>query len=255
MPKSVFQKLGIGRARPTTVMLQLADRSYVQPERKIEDILVRVDKFIFPADFLVLDCEVDENASIILGRPFLATGRSVIDVEKGELTMRVNDQEIKLNVLQAIKHADAEEECKAITEVILDQPCIRSSCHDIKFGHCHSSHLEDCHGSNDDSDSSDSDISDTEGHEEVNWIGNRPGKLFEPLNYTSNEHMIQKPSIEEPPVLDLKPLPGQLKYVFRSLNDMLPVIISSKLMQKQKQQLIGMLQQHKKAIGWTIVDI
>ena len=72
-------------------MLQLADRSYVQPEGKIEDILVKVDKFIFPADFLVLDCEADDNAPIILGRPFLATGRTVIDVEKEELTMRVND--------------------------------------------------------------------------------------------------------------------------------------------------------------------
>ena len=73
------------------VMLQLADQSYVQPKGKIEDILVRMEKFIFPADFLVLDCEVDDNAPIILGRPFLATGRTLIDVEKGELTMRVND--------------------------------------------------------------------------------------------------------------------------------------------------------------------
>ncbi|KAL4283808.1 hypothetical protein GQ457_16G019000 [Hibiscus cannabinus] len=56
MSKSVFQKLGIGEAKPTTVMLQLADHSYVQPEGKIEDILVKVDKFIFPADFLILDC-------------------------------------------------------------------------------------------------------------------------------------------------------------------------------------------------------
>ncbi|KAL4312655.1 hypothetical protein GQ457_01G020160 [Hibiscus cannabinus] len=58
MPKNVFQKLGIGEAKPTTVMLQLADHSYVQPEGKIEDILVQVDKFIFPADFLILDCEL-----------------------------------------------------------------------------------------------------------------------------------------------------------------------------------------------------
>ncbi|GMJ09143.1 hypothetical protein HRI_004583500 [Hibiscus trionum] len=255
MPKSIFQKLGIGKARPTTVVLQLADRSYVHPEGKIEDILVRVDKFIFPADFLVLDCEVDENAPIILGRPFLATGRSLIDMEKGELTMRVNDQEIKLNVLQAIKHADAEEECKAITEITFDQPCIRSGYHDITIGHCLSSHLEDCHDSTDDSSSSESDTSDTEDQEEVNWIGNRLGKLFEPLNYTSDEHIVQKPSTVEPPVLDLKPLPGQLKYVFLGLNDTLPVIISSKLMQEQEQQLIVMLQQHKKAIGWTIADI
>ncbi|GMI89920.1 hypothetical protein HRI_002661300 [Hibiscus trionum] len=248
MPKSVFQKLGIGKARPTTVILQLVDRSYVHPEGKIEDILVRVNKFIFPTDFLVLDCEADENAPIILGQPFLATGRSLIDVEKGELTIRVNDQEIKLNVLQAMKHADVEEECKVITEVTLDQPCIRSGCHDIKIGHCLGSHLEDCHDSN-------SSESDTEDQEEVNWIGNRPGKLFEPLNYTSDNHVIQKPSTVEPPVIDLKPLSGQLKYVFLGLNDMLLVIISSKLMQEQEQQLIGMLQQHKKAIGWTIADI
>ncbi|KAL4383959.1 hypothetical protein GQ457_15G018520 [Hibiscus cannabinus] len=52
--KSVFQKLGIGEAKPTTVMLHLADHSYVQPEGKIEDILVQVDKFIIPADFLIV---------------------------------------------------------------------------------------------------------------------------------------------------------------------------------------------------------
>ncbi|KAK8672658.1 hypothetical protein V6N13_111023 [Hibiscus sabdariffa] len=91
MPKSVFQRLGIRKVRPTTVMLQLADRSYIQPEGKIEDILVRVDKFIFPADFIVVDCEADEFAPIILRRPFLATGRTLIDVEKGQLTMRVNE--------------------------------------------------------------------------------------------------------------------------------------------------------------------
>ncbi|KAL4280886.1 hypothetical protein GQ457_03G020000 [Hibiscus cannabinus] len=79
MPKSVFRKLGIREAKPTTVMLQLADQSYVQPEGKIEDILIQVDKFIFPADFLILDCEADDDAPIILGRPFLDTGRVLFD--------------------------------------------------------------------------------------------------------------------------------------------------------------------------------
>ena len=91
MPKSVFQKLGIGKARPTTVMLQLVNRSYVKPKGKIEDILVKVDKFIFPADFLILDCEADNSTPIILGRPFLAIGKTMIDVEKGELTMQMHD--------------------------------------------------------------------------------------------------------------------------------------------------------------------
>ncbi|KAK9018434.1 hypothetical protein V6N11_001410 [Hibiscus sabdariffa] len=98
MPNSIFQKLGIGEAKPTTVMLQLADRSYVQPEGKIEDILVRVEKFIFPAGFLILDCEADEHAPIILGRPSLATSRVLLDFEKGELILRVEEQSVILNM-------------------------------------------------------------------------------------------------------------------------------------------------------------
>ncbi|KAL4289997.1 hypothetical protein GQ457_14G014470 [Hibiscus cannabinus] len=94
MPKSVFQKLGIGEAKPTTMMLQLADYSFVQPEGKIEDILVRIDKFIFPVDFLILDCEADENAPIILGRHFLPTGRVLLDFGNDELVLRVDDQQI-----------------------------------------------------------------------------------------------------------------------------------------------------------------
>ncbi|KAK8708224.1 hypothetical protein V6N13_059268 [Hibiscus sabdariffa] len=99
MPKSVFRKLGIGEAKPTTVMLQLADHSYVQPEGKIEDILVKVDKFIFPADFLILDCEADENAPIILGRPFLSTSRAMIDFDKDEIVFKVDDNQIKVKSL------------------------------------------------------------------------------------------------------------------------------------------------------------
>ncbi|KAL4308783.1 hypothetical protein GQ457_01G022800 [Hibiscus cannabinus] len=88
MPKYIFQKLGIGHAKPTTIMLQLVDRSYVKPEGKIEDILVRVDKFIFPADFLILDCEADEHVPIILGIPFLAIGRVLIDFERDTVNRR-----------------------------------------------------------------------------------------------------------------------------------------------------------------------
>ncbi|XP_024984071.1 uncharacterized protein LOC112519998 [Cynara cardunculus var. scolymus] len=74
--------LGIGEARPTTVTLQLANKSIAYPKGKIEDVLVQVDKFIFPADFIILDFEADKDIPIILGRPFLATGRTLIDVQK-----------------------------------------------------------------------------------------------------------------------------------------------------------------------------
>ncbi|XP_039035585.1 uncharacterized protein LOC120172092 [Hibiscus syriacus] len=81
-PQSIFFKLGMGNARPTSVILQLVDRSLVRPEERVEDFIVQVEKFVFQVDFLILDCEVDTNAPIILGRPFLATSRILIDCEK-----------------------------------------------------------------------------------------------------------------------------------------------------------------------------
>ncbi|KAL4368786.1 hypothetical protein GQ457_05G020750 [Hibiscus cannabinus] len=99
MPKCVFQKLGIGEAKPTTMMLQLADHSYVQPKWKIEDILVKVDKFIFHTDFLILDCEADEYGPIILGRPFLFTSRAVTDFDNDEIIFNVENNSVKMKSL------------------------------------------------------------------------------------------------------------------------------------------------------------
>ena len=87
MPLSIFRRLGLGEAKPTRVTFQIADHSIKHPRGIIEDVLVKVDKFIFPADFVVLDMEEDRDILIILGRPFLATGRALIDVQKGELTL------------------------------------------------------------------------------------------------------------------------------------------------------------------------
>ncbi|XP_009617346.1 uncharacterized protein [Nicotiana tomentosiformis] len=67
MPLSMFKQLGLGASRPTTVMLQLADRSFVYLEGVIEDVLLQIGKFIFPADFIILDYEADELVPIILG--------------------------------------------------------------------------------------------------------------------------------------------------------------------------------------------
>ena len=79
----------------------MADRSLAHPRGIIEDVLVKVDKFIFPADFIILDMDEDENIPIILGRPFLATGRALIDVQKGELKLRVQKEEVTFNVFAA----------------------------------------------------------------------------------------------------------------------------------------------------------
>ncbi|XP_062114225.1 uncharacterized protein LOC133825276 [Humulus lupulus] len=90
MPLSIFRKLNLGEVTPTTISLQLADRSLTYPRGIIEDVLVKIDRFIFLVDFVVLDMEEDQEILIILGRPFLATGKALNDVHDGNLTIRVN---------------------------------------------------------------------------------------------------------------------------------------------------------------------
>ena len=77
MSLSMFKRLKLGEAKPTTISLQLADRSYQQQRGVIENVLVKLEKFIFLADFVILDMEEDDKVPIILGRPFLATGKSL----------------------------------------------------------------------------------------------------------------------------------------------------------------------------------
>ncbi|XP_009790560.1 uncharacterized protein [Nicotiana sylvestris] len=81
MPLTIYTKLGIVIARPTSILLQLADRTVKRPTGILDDVLVQVGKFVFSADFIILDCQVDEKIPIILGRPFLATGRALIDCD------------------------------------------------------------------------------------------------------------------------------------------------------------------------------
>ncbi|CAH9097948.1 unnamed protein product [Cuscuta europaea] len=88
MPHSLFKKLGVGELQPTTVALQLADRTIRYPVGIMEDVLVKVGKFYFPVDFLVLDME-EMEIPVILGRSFLATSAAVIDVQAGTVKLRV----------------------------------------------------------------------------------------------------------------------------------------------------------------------
>ncbi|XP_024021736.1 uncharacterized protein LOC112091708 [Morus notabilis] len=87
MPYSVYSQLGLGEIKPTFVFLQLADRSIKRPRGIVEDVLLQVDKFYYPVDFLVLDTQsvVDMESSIpiILGRPFLATANALINCRNG----------------------------------------------------------------------------------------------------------------------------------------------------------------------------
>ncbi|XP_022873979.1 uncharacterized protein LOC111392815 [Olea europaea var. sylvestris] len=92
MPLSVFRKLGLGEVKATIVTLQLADRLLTHPRGIIEDVLIKVEKFIFSVDFLILDMEENNDVPLILDRPFLATGRALIDVQRGQLILRLGEE-------------------------------------------------------------------------------------------------------------------------------------------------------------------
>ena len=94
MPLSVVKILSLEELTPTTLSLQMVDRSMTQPEGILEDVLVKVGKFIFPMDFVVIDIEEDKKVSLLLGRPFLAIGVALIDMKNGELTLRVGTKEV-----------------------------------------------------------------------------------------------------------------------------------------------------------------
>nr|XP_009778524.1 PREDICTED: uncharacterized protein LOC104227866 [Nicotiana sylvestris] len=124
-PYSVFQTLEIRKPRPTSMRLQMDDRTMKRPLGVIEDVLVRVDKFILPVDFIILDCEFNYEVSIILGRPFLAMGKALCDVEARELTFQVGDEKVVFLVC-TMRQPNTNEVCSfvdLVTYIIVDEKC------------------------------------------------------------------------------------------------------------------------------------
>ncbi|KAF5454790.1 hypothetical protein F2P56_024429, partial [Juglans regia] len=97
------KELGLGEVKLTTISLQLVDKSIKYPRGLIKDILVKVDKFIFPIDFIVLNVEKDEEIPLIQDQPFLATGKTLIDVEKGKLILRVGEEQVTYDVFKSME--------------------------------------------------------------------------------------------------------------------------------------------------------
>ena len=101
------------------MFLQMVDRSMAQPEGILEDVLVKVGKFIFLVDFVVIDIEEDKKIPLFLGRPFIAIGATLIYVKKGEITLRVGTEEVHFNLNQSLKQHDVEQaQCMRINSVI-----------------------------------------------------------------------------------------------------------------------------------------
>ncbi|GKG13800.1 reverse transcriptase domain-containing protein, partial [Tanacetum coccineum] len=101
----VWKRLSLPELTPTCMTLELANRSITQPIDIAEDVYVKVGKFHFPADFIVVDFDVDPRDPLILERSFLKTGRALIDVYKGELTLRVGKEAVTFNLDQTLRYS------------------------------------------------------------------------------------------------------------------------------------------------------
>ncbi|XP_022860947.1 uncharacterized protein LOC111381404 [Olea europaea var. sylvestris] len=91
MSLSIFKKLGFREAKATAATLQLVDRSLTCPRVIIEDVLIKVEKFIYPVHFFIVEMKEDKDIPLILGKPFFSTGRALIDVRKGLLILRLGE--------------------------------------------------------------------------------------------------------------------------------------------------------------------
>ncbi|CAM8943899.1 unnamed protein product [Rhodiola kirilowii] len=234
LPYSIYSCLRIGPLEPAGLTIQLADRSCKQPEGKIEDVLVQVGELVFPADFYVLkmeNCGPNDHAPSLLGRPFLKTSKMKIDCGSGMLLMEVEGEVFSFDIFRAMKHPLEFEMVHALDtlddlvreaqpergtgplELVLDRAMYlaESSCE----------LAEGVEGA----------LSDLE--------------ISRPLTprYEVNEIRLYKtnsclPSIVQAPEVELKPLPGHLKYVFLGDNGTLPVIIKNGLEIDQERRFI-----------------
>ncbi|XP_061352293.1 uncharacterized protein LOC133297208 [Gastrolobium bilobum] len=220
MPLSICKALRIHELKPTKVSLQLADRSTRRPDGVIEDVLVKIDKFIFPADFVILDMQEDAEIPLLLGRPFLATARAMIDVEQGKLMLRVNDETVTIDVLESMKHPSDGGDCfkvDVINDAVLDtvdeilQPLMELESLEEDLLH--------------------NTTEATEGEQEVEKLEEKVDDI-----------------IPGAPKVELKELPPTLKYAFLGESKTYLVIININLSTAEEEKLLKVLREDRTAI-------
>ncbi|CAN6687516.1 unnamed protein product [Malus baccata var. baccata] len=252
MPYSIYASMNLGELKNDGVIIQLADRSNAYPKGVLEDVLVQVGNLIFPADFYVLDMEDSPHSTplpILLGRPFMKTARTKIDVFKGTLTMEFDGEVIDFNLSESIKFPKDDHSCFSI-DIIDDLAQDFLDCLERDT-------LETTIAQGIGQKSGFAVPRSVEEAEIVAALESLPqchGKLSNPISISVSTNKLL-PSVTQAPVLELKPLPDHLKYVFLGDNETLPVIVSSSLTAIEEEKLIRVLKEHKTAIGWTLADI
>ncbi|XP_045820253.1 uncharacterized protein LOC123913526 [Trifolium pratense] len=248
MPTSIFNNLDLGPLQHTGLTIQLANRSNARPVGVVEDVLVQVNDLIFPADFYILDMAGETESSrspIILGRPFMKTAKTKIDVDDGTMSMEFGDIVAKFNIFDAMKYPLEEHsvfQLELLSEIVDEFHSDLCSADDYSCDVCTDTNL--CVGCAEFNLQGEGEV--------VNEAANEVVYAVETLDIPT---VPTKPSIEQPPSLELKPLPENLKYAYLESNEKLPVIISSNLDFDQEHKLLQVLKKHKKAIGWTLADL
>ena len=214
MPLSVVERLSLGELTPTSITLQMADRSMAQPEGILEDVLVKVEKFVFPVDFVVMKMEEDTQVPLLLGRPFLATGAALIDSNvKSDSCM-------------------AERNTSLLNDELNSDCIIQHSFNEIEMNF---QYLE----------SFDCEVlpSNLFNKETVSSINENSQDEESSLKQKTHE---EETSAEG---LTLKELPSHLKYEFLEPEKRKPVIISAALTEAEEQKLLVILRKYKEAIA------
>ncbi|XP_076889951.1 uncharacterized protein LOC143568917 [Bidens hawaiensis] len=238
IPYSLYKKLDLGEPVPTRMSLSLADRSVKYPRGIVENVLVKVDKFVFPVDFVILDMEADDQVPLILGRPFLRTAKALIDVFDGKITLRVGEENVTFHVVKSMRNSSSQDDSIYFLDTLISQ-----------FERC-LDYISGAYLLNQE------DEVDVPLEHELSILVSSPPEYPEVFTVAdSTEGPKERPSIEAPPSLEFKELPPHLECAFLDGETDLPVIISSQLTNDEKSRLVDVLKAHKHAIAWKLMDI
>ncbi|GKB82625.1 reverse transcriptase domain-containing protein, partial [Tanacetum coccineum] len=286
MPLFVWKKLSLPELTPTCMTLELADWSISQPIGVAEDVFIKVGKFHFLADFVVVDFDVDPRVPLILERSFLKTGRALINVYARELTLRVGNNAVTFNLDQTSRYSSNYDDTSVNRINVIDVACEEYSQEVLGFSVSGnptpstepivstSSPTLTPFGDSDflleETDAflaiKDEPISpeiddsyyNSEGdiilfEEFLNDDPSSPPLPLQELKVVNPKN--EKSLIDEPPEVELKDLPPHLEYAFLEGTDKLPVIIAKDLKDEEKAALIKVLKSHKRALAWQLSDI
>ena len=244
LPYSVYKQLGLGELKPTTITLSLANRSIKIPKGTVEDVLVQVDKFYYPVDFVVLDTEpvaVGANyVPIILGRPFLATSNVIFNYRNEVMQLTFGNMKLELNIFHlSKKHMHSVEE--DIEEVCLIDTMLEDQTEQQQLQEALTEDLTTLS----------EDLPETP---EICVVQGPWRRKEEVLPLLTEEDKKQE-DISDSHMPEVKPLHVELKYAYLEENDKCPVVISSLLNASQESSLLHILRENKQAIGWKIFDL